>query len=131
MYNSDIPEKNGVFVLRSDRLVSEASRKAKTDFTSLNPALANLKMNAGGGGGGAPMPRGRDRLIDVTVVIIKGINKGLVGLIKDINGEMARIELQSSNKTVTINKSALMRKELVRPFRILSLQRFNRFALFL
>lgn len=55
----------------------------------------------------------RDPLIDCPVVIIKGINKSLVGIIKDVNGEMCRIELQSGNKTVMINKMNLLRKECV------------------
>jgi hypothetical protein len=79
-------------------------------------AGASTQQSAfGGGGGSMQISRTRDPLIDCPVVIIKGINKSLVGIIKDVNGHMCRIELQSGNKTVQINKTSLMRKECV-PF---------------
>ncbi len=52
-------------------------------------------------------------LINTRVVITKGTQKGLIGIIKDMNGEKARIELIASNKVVDQPIANLKRKEYV------------------
>lgn len=79
------------------------------DLSKMNPALSGGAM--GGMVGSGPMGRGpRDRDIGVTVVIVKGPHKGYAGTIKDTNGSMARVELLTSNKMITIDKTKLHRK---------------------
>jgi transcription elongation factor SPT5 len=72
----------------------------------MNPALAG---GAGGGMvGSGVMARGpRDRAVDRIVTVIKGPSKGLVGIIKDTNGLLARVELTTRNKIITIEKEKL------------------------
>ena len=53
----------------------------------------------------------RGRLVNTMVVVVKGTSKGLMGVIKDVVGEMARVELKTNNKTLTIALSSLKRKE--------------------
>jgi transcription elongation factor SPT5 len=53
----------------------------------------------------------RDRLIGVTVIVIKGPNKGYVGIVKDTNGPMARVELHTGNKILSIEKEKLKRRK--------------------
>ncbi len=61
---------------------------------------------------GSGMGRGiRDRLIGVTVAVVKGPQKGYVGTIKDTNGPTARVELNTGNKVITIEKEKLFRKK--------------------
>lgn len=94
-------------------LISAASKTARvqTDLTKLNP---DISQHVPTGSGVALQGRKfRDPLQDMPVVIVKGINKSRVGLIKDVNGEICRVELQSTNQIVTVNKSALKRKECV------------------
>jgi transcription elongation factor len=118
LYNRDISTHNasaaeGVFVVNPRTLISAASKTARiaTDLTKLNPEIS---QHVPAGSGVALQGRKfRDPLQDMPVVIVKGINKSRVGLIKDVNGEVCRVELQSTNQTVTVNKSALKRKECV------------------
>jgi transcription elongation factor SPT5 len=50
--------------------------------------------------GSGNMGRGpRDRLIGLTVVVVKGSHKGYVGTIKD-NGAIAHVELHTGNKVI-------------------------------
>ena len=53
----------------------------------------------------------KGRLVNTLVVIIKGGRKGLMGVIKDVLGESARIELVTNNKMELIPLTSLKRKE--------------------
>lgn len=53
----------------------------------------------------------KNRLVNTLVVIVKGTNKGLMGVIKDVLGPSARVELATNNKTLTINMAMIKRKE--------------------
>lgn len=86
------------------------------DLSKQNPALqaATMGLQAGGGGGAlSNMKRqgGRDMLAGKTVAITKGVYKTYRGIIKDTNGNMARVELHTMSKVLTIELSSLVEKE--------------------
>lgn len=111
LHNRDILENGGVFVTRARSLVSVApkGRSAGPDLSKLNPAIA---VPIGGMVGSGMMGKGpRDRLLGVTVQVTQGQFKSYVGIIKDVNGQMARVELQTQNKVITIDKEKLKRKK--------------------
>ncbi|OJT06820.1 Transcription elongation factor SPT5 [Trametes pubescens] len=113
LHNRDYSENGGVFVTRARSLASLAPKGnilklGNTDLSKMNPALSG---GAGGMVGSGNIGRGpRDRLIGVSVTVIKGPNKGYVGTIKDTNGPHARIELLTGNKVITIDKEKLRRR---------------------
>ncbi|KAF8655012.1 hypothetical protein AX16_003283 [Volvariella volvacea WC 439] len=112
LHNREIVENGGVFVTRTRSLVSVAPKgsifKPGTDLSKMNPSLA---VPVGGMVGSGVMGRGpRDRHIGLTVVIIKGAQKGYVGTIKDTNGNMARVELRTGNKIISIEKDKLYKR---------------------
>ncbi|KAF8170171.1 hypothetical protein K438DRAFT_1854154 [Mycena galopus ATCC 62051] len=113
LHNRDIVENGGVFVARARSLVSVAPKGnlAKAhgmDLSKMNPALV---APTGGMVGSGNMGRGpRDRLIGVTVTVVKGPYKGYVGAIKDTNGPIARVELHTGNKVVPVDKEKLKRR---------------------
>ena len=118
LHNRDIPENNGVFVTKVRSLASLAPKsnvvkKASSpamDLSKMNPAMATPS----GGMVGSAMGRGpRDRHIGETVMVIKGPNKGYVGTIKDTNGMIARVELRTGNKIISIDKEKLYRRKCV------------------
>lgn len=53
----------------------------------------------------------KNRLINTPVVVVRGTQKGLMGIIKDVQGEKARVEMASNNKVLTLDLTALKRKE--------------------
>jgi hypothetical protein len=57
------------------------------------------------------MPRGRgrqsDELLHQTVRVTNGVYKGLVGIVVDTTDKTARVELHTTCKTITVNKSQL------------------------
>ena len=114
LYNRDYTENGGVFVTRSRSLQSLAPKGnvmklGSTDLSKMNPALSG---GAGGMVGSGMIGRGpRDRLIGVSVTVIKGPNKGYIGTIKDTNGPHARVELLTGNKVITIDKEKLRRRK--------------------
>lgn len=74
----------------------------------MNPALV---PPSGGMVGSGNMGRGpRDRHIGATVVVVKGPYKGYAGTIKDTNGPVARVELRTGNKVISIDKDKLFRR---------------------
>lgn len=80
----------------------------------MNPALSG---GAGGMVGSGTMGRGpRDRLIGVSVMVIKGPNKGYVGTVKDTNGPHVRVELLTGNKVITIDKDRIRRRKCVHSY---------------
>lgn len=114
MFNREIAENDGVFVTRARSLVSlapkgNAPKPGNVDLTKMNPAMSG---GATGGMVGSQMGRGpRDNLVGVRVVVVNGPQKGFVGIIKDTNGNMARVELQMGNKVITLPKEKLRRKK--------------------
>lgn len=121
LHNRDIVENNGVFVARGPMLISTTPKgsaaNGSADLTKMNPALQ--QQLPGGGASLMPPPQSNfnaARLINTNVVVTKGASKGLMGVIKDMNGENARVELVTNNKVITIHKSSLKRKEYVSGF---------------
>lgn len=82
------------------------SNKFSGDLTKMNP---DMNVPPGGGLANATpmMTRGREVALGAAVVIIKGPNKGLKGIIKDINGPLARVELHTRMRTITIERNKL------------------------
>ncbi|KAJ4473755.1 hypothetical protein J3R30DRAFT_3406619 [Lentinula aciculospora] len=123
LHNRDIAENGGVFVTRARSLVSINPKGALGSTGSKLPPGADLtKMNPASAGGastgslvGSTIGRGpRDHLIGAHVVVIKGPHKGYVGIVKDTNGVgltgVARVELNTGNKVISIEKGKLHRK---------------------
>ncbi|KAI0658338.1 transcription elongation factor Spt5 [Cubamyces menziesii] len=113
LHNRDYAENGGVSVTRARSLASLAPKGnimklGNTDLSKMNPALSG---GAGGMVGSGNIGRGpRDRLIGVSVMVIKGPSKGYVGTIKDTNGPHARVELLTGNKVIMIDKEKLRRR---------------------
>lgn len=112
LHNRELTENNGVFIARAAQLVSVTPKSATGDLGKLNPALnAQLPM-----GGAMLMPPpatsiNKGRMVNTLVVVTKGSNKGLMGVIKDVQGDSARVELATNNKILTINLGFLKRKD--------------------
>lgn len=117
LHNRDIVENGGVFVTRARSLVSVAPKgtlvKPGTDLSKMNPTMV---APTGGMVGSGSMGRGpRDRHIGLTVTVVKGAQKGYVGTIKDTNGSIARVELRTGNKIISIEKDKLYKRMWVYP----------------
>ena len=101
-------ENDGVFITRTRMLVSQIPKTKPgtidSDLTKMNPAM---------GAGGANFRGPRDRLIGVSVSVKQGPYKAHIGVVKDVNGSVARVELQTGNKVITIDKSKLWRRKCV------------------
>lgn len=113
LHNRDILENGGVFVTRCRSLSSLAPKgnlvKSGVDLGKMNPTAAGGAQ--GGMVGSGAMGRGpRDRDIGAVITVVKGNHKGYNGIIKDINGTLARVELNTGNKVITIDKSKLYRR---------------------
>lgn len=108
LHNRDIVENGGVFVTYAKSLGSVAPRTVSTkfsgDLTKMNPDMTT----PGGMTGATPMVnRGREVALGQNVVVIKGNHKGLKGIIKDLNGPLARVELHTRMRTITIERNKL------------------------
>ncbi|KAG6337015.1 hypothetical protein ID866_2075 [Astraeus odoratus] len=113
LHNRDIAENGGIFVTRCRSLASLAPKgnlvKPGMDLTKMNPHSAGGAST--GGMVGSAMTRGpRDRDIGALVAIVQGPQKGYIGVIRDTNGPIARVELHIGNKVVTVDKKKLRRK---------------------
>lgn len=53
----------------------------------------------------------KSRLVNELVVVVKGTHKGLMGIIKDVQGEKARVEMATNNKVLTLDLTSLKKKE--------------------
>lgn len=125
MHNRDVSDNGGVFISRARQLVPVAPKSAAfgnsggmkgADLSKQNPqltaGLANAAQVGGGGGAASSMRRmGRDPLQGKAVSIIKGPYKTYRGIIKDTNGPMARVELHTMAKILTIDLKFLVEKD--------------------
>lgn len=101
LHNREISENGGVFVTSTQLITSTAPNNSKAKGTGLNPALFGVV--ASNSADAALNDRGRrDGRIDRKVAVIKGPQKGQAGIIKDVTGLVARVELHTSSKVVAI-----------------------------
>lgn len=102
-------ENGGIFVTRSKNLEPLDSRPtAGPDLTKQDPSLnQHLPQYVGKQAGNYR------HLINTKVVIIKGTNKGIRGLIKDTTGDKARVELETNNKVVPLPFDWLKKRDPV------------------
>ncbi|KAH3888745.1 transcription elongation factor SPT5-like [Dreissena polymorpha] len=123
-------DNGGYFVCKTRHLVM-AGGGSKTNIQIgtpgfMSPRLASPAHPGSGGGGGATPGRGRgggggaairrDReLIGQTVRIVQGPFKGYIGIVKDSTDTTARVELHSSCKTISVDKTRLSSLTGARP----------------
>lgn len=126
MHNRDVADNGGVFISRARQLIPVAPKSTafgnagagmkSADLSKQNPqltaGLANAAQVGGGGGAASSMRRmGRDPLQGRAVSIIKGPYKTYRGIIKDTNGPIARVELHTMAKILTIELKFLVEKD--------------------
>ena len=83
--------------------------KKQGDLSKMNPSMIGSEMVGSGIVGRGP----RDELIGTHVMVIKGPSKGVAGVIKDTNGNLARVGLLTGNKVISIDMSKLKRRKYV------------------
>ena len=118
LFNRDLSDNAGVFLARSRQLRPRAPRgAAKTDLSKQNPAVTaafhaqTSASTLGGAISNMRRPGGRDPLAGKTVSIIRGPYKTYRGIVKDTNGPMARVELHTMPKILTIALEFLVEKD--------------------
>lgn len=116
--NREMTANGGVFTTRANSLTSTAPKTSNggLDLSKMNAAAMRTPQGQPGAPNGAPQVGGggRDRMQGKTVSIISGPHKGYMGIVKEVNGELARVELHTNMKTVTIKKSILLVKDSMR-----------------
>jgi transcription elongation factor SPT5 len=119
LHSNESNENAGVFVTKAANVNTVAAKGGRVntistgpDLSSMNPAL---KRNQDGSDTKMPPPKifGRDRAIGQTVIIKKGGYKGLLGIVKDTTDTLARVELHTKAKTITIPKDNLGYKDKI------------------
>ena len=112
MHSREVNENNGVFVVRSKNLgpIDErTTAKSGPDLTKQDPRLNQAVPFYAGNNQGTS----QRYLVNTHVVVVKGTQKGLQGIIKDTQGDKARVELKTNNKVVTVPIKSLKKKEYV------------------
>ncbi|XP_045177406.2 transcription elongation factor SPT5-like [Mercenaria mercenaria] len=111
-------ENGGYFVCKTRHLVL-AGGQSKSNVSVGMPGFMSPRLSSpahpgsggstpgrGRGGGGVGMKRDRE-MIGQTVRIVQGPFKGYIGIVKDSTDSTARVELHSSCKTISVDKSRL------------------------
>jgi transcription elongation factor SPT5 len=99
-------ENAGIWVNRCSNVVTTAAKGGRntnpsTDLSKMNPALLGKRPEAAMA---PPQRPGRDPLQGKLVHINKGTYKGHRAIVKDTTAGEARLQLQTKNKTLNINK---------------------------
>ncbi|WFD00918.1 transcription elongation factor spt5 [Malassezia yamatoensis] len=113
--NRSYRENGGVFLARARQVEPLAPTNVKaqsTDLSKLNPAMANPGAE-GGANAVAPRRGGRDVFAGRHVAIVRGPYKTYRGIIKDTTGDMARVELHTMSKILTVPLDAMVEKNPV------------------
>lgn len=116
IHNRIQTENAGIFVTRGTNTQTIASKTGRVgaagvDLTKMNPALQKNGTNGTNGAMPPPKTFGRDRLLGKSVTVRKGPYKGMLGIVKDTTDTVARIELHSKAKVISVEKDALSVKE--------------------
>ena len=82
--------------------------QVSADLSKMNPVMITPMVGMVGSGAMGCGPRDRD--IGTMVTVVKGPHKGYTGTIKDTNGPIARVELQTGNEVIMIEKEKLYRQ---------------------
>lgn len=98
-------------------------KPAAPDLSKQNPMI-NGALNQGGVVGSNVFRGPRDRVIGHQVTICKGVYKSYIGIIKDTNGPMVRVELASKSRIITIERDKLMHRMYVFVFELSSTYSF-------
>ncbi|KAJ1673377.1 transcription elongation factor spt5, partial [Spiromyces aspiralis] len=103
-------DNGGVFAVRTRNIANTAAKPASM---APNPYgggprdRGGMPMRGRGRGRGGFGGRGRDRAIGKSVIIVRGPYKGYLGIVKESDGAMARVELHTDARVVTIEKDKL------------------------
>ncbi|KAL2755669.1 hypothetical protein ACRALDRAFT_1043232 [Sodiomyces alcalophilus JCM 7366] len=115
LHSHSINENAGVFVTRAGNVTTVAAKGGRVtssgpNLDQMNPAM---KRNPSGAENKMLPPKtfGRDRALGQTVIIRRGGYKGLLGIVKDTTDTMARVELHTKSKTVSVPKEFLTFKD--------------------
>ncbi|KAJ2852183.1 transcription elongation factor spt5 [Coemansia brasiliensis] len=116
----DGPGGGSVFAVRTRQVESAAARQGSLDpyaTRSMRTGAYDSGRGRGGGRGGArggarggrvgSLRGGRDPLVGKTVIANRGPYKGYAGIVKDITGTLARIELHTNARVVNVDKDKL------------------------
>ncbi|KAI3613317.1 hypothetical protein CBS9595_004150 [Malassezia furfur] len=115
LHNRAYTENGGVFLARARQVepLAPTSVKSSThDPTKLNPALAEPSADAGANAV-APRRGGPDRYAGRHVAIVRGPYKTYRGIIKETTGSMARVELHTMSKILTVPLDFMVEKNPV------------------
>ncbi|KAJ2557238.1 transcription elongation factor spt5, partial [Coemansia sp. RSA 1933] len=105
----------GIFACRTRQVESLSARQnsldpyaTRTQRTTGQNGRGGSQNGRGRGGGHVGVLRGRrDPLLNKPVIACRGPYKGYMGIVKDVQGDAVRVELQTNSRVVTIDKDKL------------------------
>ncbi|PKI85165.1 Spt5p [Malassezia vespertilionis] len=115
VHSRDYTENGGLFIVRSNQvepLAPTAVKSSTQDLSRMNPALAEPSTE-GGANAIAARRGGRDIFAGRHVSIVRGPYKTYRGIIKDTTGGMARVELHTMSKILTVPLDSMVEKNPV------------------
>lgn len=124
LHDREIVENGGVFVAYTRYITAVAPKGTKPvtpgpDLTKMNPIMSGVMAPPPIPQNGHANSRQRDPIENLReVVITKGPYKGHKGNIKDVNGPLVRIELQTSSKLITVERERLFKEKYVQVFEV-------------
>ncbi|WFD21101.1 transcription elongation factor spt5 [Malassezia caprae] len=114
VHNRAYAEHGGLFLVRASYVepLAPTSVRPKTDLSQMNPALRALDADGGANASG-PRRGGRDIFVGKSVAIVRGPYKTYRGIIKETTGGMARVELHTTSKILTVPLDHMVEKNPV------------------
>ena len=114
VHNRAYTEHGGLFLVRASYVepLAPTSVRPKTDLSQMNPALRALDADGGANASG-PRRGGRDIFAGKSVAIVRGPYKTYRGIIKETTGGMARVELHTMSKILTVPLDHMVEKNPV------------------
>lgn len=114
VHNRMYKENGGLFIVRANHIepLAPTNVKPRTDPSQMNPALKAMDADAGANASG-PRRGGRDIYAGKTVAIVRGPYKTYRGIIKETTGGMARVELHTMSKILTVPLDHMVEKNPV------------------
>ena len=114
IHNREYTENGGLFIVRANHVepLAPTSVRPRTDPSQMNPALKAMDADGGANASG-PRRGGRDIFAGKSVAIVRGPYKTYRGIIKETTGGMARVELHTMSKILTVPLEYMVEKNPV------------------
>lgn len=106
LHSQKVRENSGMFVVsfRHTQLAGSKARRVNATQSPMDGDAFSMMHAGGPAGRGRGRGREEDPMMNMSVRLRRGMDKGLIGVVKAVDGDLLSVQLHSNQVTVRVNK---------------------------